>query len=224
MKRSTAAAGAKTLKTQTPFAPKRGRPTAAQVEAINRAIGDAAAEHFLSVGFEAASMEAVAARAGVSKGTLYARYPTKAALLHAVIEERVAAWSAESARYDHLLPAGLEDRLRYHARTIIRALANDEIRAFQNLVRGSTLSPELARDFYDTGQGFVVRLVADEIAAGTREDPAPAKDPRRVAQMLVAMLYGWFTLEESVGAVSEAEAIAFVDRSVDVLYAGRSAW
>ena len=169
-------------------------------------------------------MEAVAARAGVSKGTLYARYPTKSALLHAVIEERVAAWSAESARHDHLMPVGLMDRLRYHAKTVMRALANDEIRAFQNLVRGSTLPPELARAFYEVGQGLVVRLLAEEIAAGTQEDHVPAENPQRIAQMLVAMLYGWFTLQESLGAVPETEALTFADHAVDTLFAGRDAW
>jgi len=176
------------------------------------------------VGFEAASMEAVAAHAGVSKGTLYARYPTKGTLLHAVIEERVAAWSAESGRDDHLLPTGLEARLRYHAKTIIRAFANDEVRAFEKLVHGPGVSSELVRDFYETGQGFAIRLLADEIASGTLNDPVAARDPRGIAQMLVAMLYGWFNMGENMGVTSEEDALEFAERSVDVLFAARSVW
>lgn len=206
------------------FVPRRGRPTAAQVEAINRAILAAATEHFLSAGFEAASMEAIVALAGVSKGTLYARYPTKEALLHDVIEARVAAWSAEAGRHDHLLPEGLEARLRHHAKTIIRALAQDEIRAFEKLVRGPGLSPDLARDFHETGRKFVIRMLADEVVAGTRNDPVPARHPERIAEMLVAMLYGWFQLEASARVVPDAEALAYADLAVDVLFAGQAAW
>jgi len=223
-KRSTAAKTTRSPKGGIAFKPKRGRPTAAQVEAINRAIPAAAAEYFLAVGFEAVSMEAVAARAGVSKGTLYARYPTKAALLHAVIEERVAAWSLEAGRHDHLLPTDLEARLRYHAKTIIRAFANDEVRALETLVSGPGVSPDLARDFHEIGQRFTIRMLADEIASGTRNDAVPARDPGRIAQMLVAMLYGLFHLEENSGVVSEKTALEFADRSVDVLFAAREIW
>lgn len=206
------------------YQPKRGRPTAAQVEAINRAILATAAEYFLAVGFEAASMEGLAARAGVSKGTLYARYPTKGALAHAVIEERVAAWSAESSRHNHLLPTDFEARLRYHAKNILRAFAQDDIRAFRNLLNGSGVPSELGREFHEVGQGFAIRMLADEIASCTRNDPVPARHPERIARMLVAMLYGWFNLEENLGPVSAEKANDFADQAVDVLMAGRAAW
>ncbi|MEV4567572.1 TetR/AcrR family transcriptional regulator [Nonomuraea sp. NPDC049419] len=41
---------------------------------------------FLEDGFERTSMDAVAARAGTSKRSLYAHFPTKDALFHAVVE------------------------------------------------------------------------------------------------------------------------------------------
>ena len=52
---------------------------------------DAAAEIFLDKGFDQTSMEAVAARAGVSKATVYAHYRDKAGLFEAVIERGAAA-------------------------------------------------------------------------------------------------------------------------------------
>jgi TetR/AcrR family transcriptional regulator, mexJK operon transcriptional repressor len=206
------------------FVPKRGRPTAAQVEAINRTILSAATDQFLSAGFEAAAMEVIAAQAGVSKGTLYARFSTKEALLHAVIEDHVADWSAEAGRDDHLLPPALEDRLRYHARTIMRSFSNAEIRAFERLVRGPGVAREVAKDFYETAQRFAVRVLAREIEEGTKPDPVPARNPERVAEMLIAMLYGWFHLEEGVRTIPEAEALAYADQAVDLLFAGRTVW
>ena len=206
------------------FVPKRGRPTAAQVEAIQRTILSTATEHFLSAGFEGTAMEVVAAQAGVSKGTLYARYPTKEALLHAVIEQRVAAWSAQAGRDDHLLPPGLEDRLRYHAKTIMRSFAVDEIRAFEKLAREPAVATAVAREFYEIGQRFIIRLLSNEIAEGTRGDPMPARNPERIAEMLLAMLYGWYHVEEGIRAIPETEALAYADQAVDLLFAGRAAW
>jgi AcrR family transcriptional regulator len=58
--------------------PRRGRP---RDPAINEAILTATRELLVDVGYAGLSMEAVAARAGVSKPTLYLRYPSKSALV-----------------------------------------------------------------------------------------------------------------------------------------------
>ncbi len=60
-----------------------GRPRSA---AADEAILGAALELFAEVGYQALSMEAVAARAGVAKTTLYRRYPDKAALVAAATD------------------------------------------------------------------------------------------------------------------------------------------
>lgn len=56
---------------------KPGRPRSAQA---NQAILRAALEELAEVGFEALSIEAVAARAGVGKTTIYRRWPSKTEL------------------------------------------------------------------------------------------------------------------------------------------------
>ncbi|WP_217924009.1 TetR/AcrR family transcriptional regulator [Miltoncostaea oceani] len=61
----------------------RGRPRSADVDA---AILDAAAALLGEVGYSAMSMEAVAARAGVAKPTVYLRYAGKAELVAAAFE------------------------------------------------------------------------------------------------------------------------------------------
>src|SRR5437868_4373942 len=82
---------------------KGGRPTRDRSEQIRRAIMDAAEEEFLRARLDGAVMESIAAAAGVSKTTVYGRYPTKEALFRALLEERIEAWSQENRRYDHLL-------------------------------------------------------------------------------------------------------------------------
>ena len=62
--------------------PTRGRP---RDPAINEAILTATRNLLIDVGYTNLSMEAVAARAGVSKPTLYLRYPTRAVLVFEAI-------------------------------------------------------------------------------------------------------------------------------------------
>ena len=204
---------------------RRGRPTQLQVDEINQAILETAQSLFVSHGFETTSMEAVAAKAGVSKSTLYARYPTKQLLFRAVVEDRVASWSAMSASRDHLLGSDLRQRLQHHADTIISSLMLNEIRAFERVIAGaSTKFPELARAMHEIGYRFTLRMLLDEIERGTANDKIPARKPERVAEMLFAMLSGWYRAEEAVREIPAAEAQRFARDAIDLLFHGRAAW
>ena len=64
-------------------------------EARPQELLDAALDLFVEKGFAATRSEEVAARAGVSKGTLYLYYPSKEELLKAVIRENISQEIAE---------------------------------------------------------------------------------------------------------------------------------
>ena len=66
-------------------------------EARPQELLDAALELFVERGFSATRSEDVAARAGVSKGTLYLYYPSKEELLKAVVRENLGALIREGA-------------------------------------------------------------------------------------------------------------------------------
>jgi AcrR family transcriptional regulator len=68
--------------------PRRGRPRST---ACDEAIVDATLDVFAAEGFDGLTMEAVAARAGVGKATLYRRYPGKAELVVETLTCRIAA-------------------------------------------------------------------------------------------------------------------------------------
>jgi AcrR family transcriptional regulator len=55
------------------------------IEVRTEAILRAAVEELAAVGYAALSVEAIAARVGIAKTTVYRRYPTKAALVHAAM-------------------------------------------------------------------------------------------------------------------------------------------
>ena len=66
-----------------PILPRRGRPRSQQA---HRALLDAALREFVARGYEAMSLEAIAAAAGVSKLTLYRRWDSKLALVQEVLQ------------------------------------------------------------------------------------------------------------------------------------------
>lgn len=202
-----------------------GRPTLERVEAIERAILDAAYAHFLDVGFGPTAMEAIAATARVSKSTLYARYPTKSAMLRAVVEDRTAPMAFDARRKRPPMPEDFKQQLLHHARGTLEALASEEARLFRRLLGGvGTPDPELGRLLYEIGYAPSVALIADDLAHGTKDFHPPPRDLKRVAEMLMAMTYGWYTAHETGDGTTPEETAAYADHVVDVLFAARASW
>lgn len=205
--------------------PRAGRPTAARVEAIDRNILAAAREAFLNLGFEAASMETIAAAANVSKSTLYSRYAAKDALLRAVVEAQIADWTAERNRVRGPKPSDFKRRLVFHARDLLESLGWEGVRAFERVLR-DTNGPagDLARALYETAYQQAVDDLTQQIILGCRDYPTPPRDPARVAEMLIAMISGWHSVHDLIQPITPDAADAYVEHAVDVLFAGRSAW
>ncbi|MGR4866080.1 TetR/AcrR family transcriptional regulator [Caulobacter sp. LARHSG274] len=204
---------------------KGGRPTAARKEAIDMAILAAGREQFLACGFDATSMEAVALAAGTAKGTLYSRYPTKEALLRAVVADRLEAWQADAAARSGPIPSDLKQALHHLAHTILDSLLSEEIHAFQRVLTSSAdQDGKLARVLHEVGHRTAIAALAETIVRGTGNFAAPPRDPTRVAEMLMAMLTGWYDAHARVREVTLEEAKAYADHAVDVIFQGRAAW
>jgi AcrR family transcriptional regulator len=62
-----------------------GRPTQAETERLDEQLREAAVAAFLEHGYDGTSMEAIARAAGITKQTLYSRYPDKRAVFADVI-------------------------------------------------------------------------------------------------------------------------------------------
>src|SRR5436190_10124893 len=90
----------------------RGRPRSAIAD---QAIRDAAVELFAERGFEGVSVEDVAERAGVSRATIYRRYPSKVDL----IVEAGACLAADDIAFPDT--GNLRDDLRGLARSLVDA-------------------------------------------------------------------------------------------------------
>ncbi len=158
-----------------------GRPRSADADrAILRATVDLLAEE----GYAGVTMEGVAATAGVSKATVYRRWPSKSALVvDAISACRESSWQPPdtgSAREDLLaFVRGFRDHLR----------TSDAGRVMPALVAELARSPELAATFRD---GFIAprraRVVEAILRGVDRGEIRSDVDPELVADAVVAVL------------------------------------
>ncbi|MCK0197863.1 TetR/AcrR family transcriptional regulator [Ancylobacter sp. 6x-1] len=88
----------------TPVAPSRGTPDPAAPPRKDpqRRVLDAAIACFIRAGFHATSMQEICAAAGMSPGALYRYFPSKEAIIIAIVEQER---SARAALLDHLATA-----------------------------------------------------------------------------------------------------------------------
>lgn len=202
-----------------------GRPTQSRAGEIEEHILSAAKDLFLSVGYEATSMEALAQKAGVSKRTLYARYASKEVVMRAVVQARVRSWSDEAATKTQDLPSDSRERLTRLAVTLAQSLGNPEIEQFDRLIFTTAHRfPEIARTFYDVGYSFELDYLTEEIASSTKNEGQPARDPRRVAEQLISMIMGWRRMEATVRSISSEEEAKFAQDAVALMFSGRVSW
>jgi AcrR family transcriptional regulator len=201
-----------------------GRPTAARVEAINRAILVEACNEFLRCGYEDARMDTIAEAARVSKGTLYDRYPSKQALLRAVVADRVVSWSHAWESKGGCMPTDLRQRLKHRARSFMEYFCSGELESLERLFTSGPAMDELRRIRHEVGHQRTAQVIAQEIIEGTPNQTIQPQTAIRIAEMLMGMLYGWWRTQQEIRRVKREEALAYADHSVDVLFEGRAAW
>jgi AcrR family transcriptional regulator len=119
-----------------------GRPRDARVDA---AIGEATLDLFCELGFDGVSIEAVAARAGVGKTTIYRRWPSKEALVVGSVE---ASFRSEDPPIDTGTVAG---DLAAMAARAHRFMASDlSGRIFPQMVHHVAAGTDLGKLYYET--------------------------------------------------------------------------
>jgi AcrR family transcriptional regulator len=194
------------------IAATRGRPTPERAAAIDAAIREAALAVFLGAGFDAATMEAVAQRAQVSKGTLYARYESKEHLFRAVIENEIGRWSDRESARDHLLPVEFGPRLRQLARTLIEVCDRPEYARLTKLIQAAMNTvPSLGAEWEELGSNRYLRFLADDMA---RTAGDVAADWDFLARLFFFAITGWQRNALALGRVDESAAVAFADQIV----------
>jgi TetR/AcrR family transcriptional regulator of autoinduction and epiphytic fitness len=151
------------------------------------AVIDAAIEEFLAAGFDATSMDRIAARASVSKRTVYNHFPSKEALFAAILQQ---LWEASDAGDTPVYSASepLRDQLLGLLLKKLRRL-NDE--SFLSLARVAIAagmhSPERARDMVSR-MGEREEDLTVWIRAAAEDGRLKAADPVFASQQLQGLV------------------------------------
>lgn len=185
-----------------------GRP---RDQAKGGAILDAGWALFLERGVGAVSIEAIAARAGVSKMTVYKHFTDKHALFEeAVLREMRAIETVQIAG-----PSGQEDDLEAALRAfgmgIMSYLATGAAVDFYNVLAGELRRhPDIARTFYDAGPARTIKNLASILAeAGDR---LAIDDPMKAAEALFGLWQGASNFQLSLGVDIERTEQAVAER------------
>ena len=173
-----------------PISKSAPRKWARRADARPEEILDAALAEFTERGFDAARIEDVARRAGISKGGIYLYFESKQALLKALIEAKVAPIAQQA---EALARAGEGDPLnamRLLGRMAAARIAEPKILAVPRLVIGlSGRFPEIA-EFYRTqvvekARAALERLIEAAMARGQLR----RTEPRAVARAFIGPLF-----------------------------------
>ena len=198
--------------------------TAKPAEASEARMVRAGRELFLAKGYGATSLNEIARAARVSKATLYARFPSKADLLRAVIDEQVQR-AGVRIRDDGPRPDTLEAMLRRFAERVLQDSLTPETLELNRLIYSHAEEvPDLGgplRTRAQVGVQYVEELILEYAA---REN-APCRDPGPPARLFTTLLRGFFDDAMLRGrAASVAEISDWTDRMLAVFLAGRSGW
>lgn len=179
-----------------------GRPRDPRLdEAISQATIDLLAE----CGYEAFSMETVAARAGTTKTAIYRRWPSKAALVADVFDTR--------AKTKVVIPdtGNLRDDLLAYVRSVITTLTREPVgQAVLSMVVAAATHPDLA-ELLQRGWVRLRRQVVTAIlgAAVARGQLRPGFDADLTSDLLVGPIY--YRLLVTADPVRSALAAPLVD-------------
>ena len=201
-----------------------GRPRdPAKLEAIL----DAGWALFLERGVEAVPMEAIAARARVSKGTLYAAFADKTALFEAaMLREMERIESLQRFTPIEISDASLADTLRAFGLGIMNFLASEPAIGFYGTLSAEIRrNPDLSRAFWELGPGRTRANLATILTMAAERGEINMDDPGHAAEALFGLWQGFSNLQLAVdGGTEEARAsiAGRVDRGIAIFMRAHS--
>jgi TetR/AcrR family transcriptional regulator, mexJK operon transcriptional repressor len=172
---------------------KRIRP------AKHRAITEAAAAAFLAEGYEGASLDHIAATAGVSKQTIYNHFADKESLFRAICGDLTSRLVAS------LHPPGGSDEnpavtLRRLGQACLELALLPSSLALHRLIIGEAARfPELGRAIYQAGPARIVAELAAYLEEQTERGRLSVDDPSAAAEQFLGMLIGHHQLRALLG-------------------------
>ncbi len=158
------------------------------------AILDAAQALFSERGIDGVPIEAIAARSGVSKVTVYGHFGDKASIFDSVVQR-------ETERLKNALcqtpgGTGLEDTLNRFGMALIDMLTQPCHLALDRAISlEAQRNPDLGRRFFEAGPGQVRKMLTYLIAQAQDQGQVVVDDPICAAEDLLALWLGFNAIE-----------------------------
>jgi AcrR family transcriptional regulator len=194
-------------------------------EARPQELLDAALELFAQKGFAATRSEEVAARAGVSKGTLYLYYPSKEELLKAVIRQRLSTAIAAGAEEAEQFKGPASELLALVlTRWWLEVFDSPTSAVFKLVITEVRNFPDLAK-FYvdevvDPGQQLIGRILERGIRSGEfRAVDVPSAVLSLVLPMVMLCIHK-HSLGACAGMQEFVEPHTFIHQHVQIVLHG----
>jgi len=167
---------------------QRGRPRDPE---RGRRILEAAQRHFNEHGLERASVDAIAADAGVSKMTVYSNFGSKEGLFQAVVRDRTAPVVAGASGAAALDPDQPEKALlAVGIRFLALARGDDALGAMRAVYGVAGAQPEACRAFYKEGPERVKGELAAYLRRAHSQGTLKVRNPLLAADLFLSMFLG----------------------------------
>lgn len=197
-----------------------------RAEARPEEVLDAALDLFIEKGFAATRVEDIAKKAGLSKGAVYLYFPSKEAIMEALVRRAIVPVAENAAAFVAGFGGNPRDGIATLMQLVCTRLSDRRMLAVPRLMlHEAVLFPELAamyrREVLERALPLVVELLRRGIESGVFR---PA-DPVLTARNVVGPLLMHMLLAEVFGiGENDSEAVQrFVKNHLDVLFNGLSA-
>jgi AcrR family transcriptional regulator len=172
-----------------PSGVRAGRPTAAQAQARHEALLDAALDHFLDLGFESATVEAIAGAVNMTKRTIYARYPDKVSLFRAAVRRAIDRLAVPPETIAAIHEGSIETILTRYAYLRIDLVTGPAGLKLQRIINTESYRfPDIFQSYYRIAALPVIRSLADLLAAETAAGRLSVEDPLLAANIFISMV------------------------------------
>ena len=198
----------------------RGRPSPAQAAALRESFLSAALASFLSRGYAATSIEAIAREAGVAKITIYRQFESKEALFHAVVHRAVD--HARDVMQAVVVQTGADERtvlLDLVERMYLGATEPDTLALLRLVIAEAVRFPELAKTLY-AGNSYMLAPVVEYLATAHRSGRLHVPSPELAAVQLSTLAFGGVRFFISRPLAGPEERASWAEGIVDLVLRG----
>jgi AcrR family transcriptional regulator len=183
---------------------------------------DAAFEEFVKNGYAATRLEDVAARAGVTKGTIYFYFETKERVFDEMIRHKSLDFFPELGSYAEKLEGSYNSRLRSLIVFVYRKIAEDRTsrETLRFLIAEGSRFPDLVDRHYEEFMRPVMDQFQKVIEAGVAAGEfraSPASTFTEIVMSPALLLSVWSLL---FGTRKQIDVAVFTDASIDLIMQG----